>query len=123
MAKKEKHLSKPKAIYEYELPERLKYLRELRNLTQVEFSRKSKISQSAIAQIETGRKDPSIATLKKLAYALDIPIALLFATDDIHVFDMKRLRTKYDHVDKLNPTLYFALGKVVQYARDIGFIK
>lgn len=123
MAKNMKSTRTPKAIYEYELPERLKYLRELRNLTQTEFAKKSRISQSAIAQIETGRKDPSVTTIKKLAQALDVPIALLFATNEIHVFDMRRLRAKYDHVDKLNPTLYFALGKVIQYARDIGFLK
>jgi hypothetical protein len=29
----------------------------------------------------------------------------------------------HDNVEKLNPTLYYALGKVVAYAKDIGFLK
>jgi transcriptional regulator with XRE-family HTH domain len=81
------------------------------------------LSQSSIAQIEKGKKDPSISTLKKIAEALDVHLAVLFASDEVHVFDMPRLKAKYDHVDKLNDTLYAALGRLVQYARDIGFIK
>ncbi|OFZ19588.1 MAG: hypothetical protein A2Z20_06430 [Bdellovibrionales bacterium RBG_16_40_8] len=46
------------------------------------------------AQIESGRKVPSISTLKQIALALDIEIAILFASDDVHVFDMKRLGAK-----------------------------
>lgn len=117
--RKEKTASK---LENYTLPERLKYLRERLEMTQADLATKAKISQSTIAQIESGKKDPSIATVKKIAQALDIHMAILFASDEVHVFDMRRLKDKYDHVDKLNPTLYFALGKVVQYARDIGFI-
>lgn len=68
-------------------------------------------------------KDPSVETLRKLAEALDIHVATLFSTNDVYVFDLKRLRRKYNHADKLTPHLYMGLGRVVQYARDIGFIK
>ena len=107
---------------EYSLSERLIYLRERRNLTQVELAKTADVSQSTIAQIESGRKDPSLSTLIKLAKALDCHIAILFSTDDVHVFDMARLKKKYNSVDKLNPTLYHALGKVVAYAKEIGFL-
>ena len=111
-------------ISEYSLPERIQYIRqERRRLTQAELAEKSGVSQSTIAQIENGKKDPSISTLKKIAVALDVHLAVLFATDDVHVFDMPRLKRNYDNVDKLNPTLYTALGKLVQYAKDIGFLK
>ena len=30
---------------------------------------------------------------------------------------------KYDNVEKLTPHLYMALGKVIQYAKDIRFLK
>jgi len=113
-----------KSISGYTLPERILYFRqERRKLSQSELAKMSGVSQSTIAQIETGRKDPSISTLLKIAKALDVHMAVLFASDDVHVFDMASLRLRYDHVDKLNPTLYTALGKVVAWAKDIGFLK
>lgn len=115
-------MPKKPGISQYTLPERLKYLRMDRQLTQAQLASKSKVSQSTIAQIESGRKDPSINTLRMLAGAMDIEIAILFASDDVHVFDMKRLQKKYKSVDDLNPTLYMAIGKVVAYAKKIGFI-
>ena len=111
-----------KTISEYTLPERLRYLRRARNISQADLAKSSKVSQSTIAQIESGRKDPSITTLRQIASALDIEIAILFASDDVHVFDMKRLTKKYRSVDDLNSTLYMALGKIIKYAKDIGFI-
>src|SRR5437660_4711331 len=115
--------NKTTSISDYTLPERIQYLRERRNFTQAELAKLSKVSQSTIAQIEKGKKDPSISTLKKIAQALDVNLAVLFASDDVHVFDMSRLRKKYNDVEKLNPTLYMALGKVLAWAKDIGFVK
>ena len=108
---------------EFNLGERLRYLRTLRGLSQAQLAQGAKLSQPTVAHIETGRKDPSIQTLKSIARFLDIEIAALFATDDVHVFDLRRLRRKYNSADKLTPHLYAALGKVIQYAKDIGYIK
>ena len=111
-------------IDEYTLPQRIQYIRqERRKITQSELAKLSGVSQSTIAQIEKGKKDPSISTLKKIGAALDVNLAVLFASDDVHVFDMTKLKRNYNHVDKLNPTLYTALGKVVSWAKDIGYIK
>jgi transcriptional regulator with XRE-family HTH domain len=115
-------MKKSKSISSYTLPERLKYLRQSRKLTQGELAKKAAVAQSTIAQIESGRKDPSISTLKQIAGALDIEIAILFATDDVHVFDMKRMNAKYHKIEDLNPTLHVAIDKVVRYAKKIGFI-
>ncbi len=121
MAKK-KAASKDKAVsLEYNLGERLRYLREQRKLTQAELAKMSKISQATIAHIEKQTKDPSVETLRKISEALDIHVATLFTTNDVFVFDLKRLRRKYSHADKLTPHLYMGLGKVVQFARDISF--
>ena len=106
----------------YPLNERISYMRKKRDLTQAELAKKSKLSQSTIAQIESGRKDPSVETLQKLADALDIHIAIFFATDNILVFNMDKLKSSYDHVDKLNSTIEQAIGKVVRYAKDIGYL-
>jgi len=107
---------------EYNLGERVKYLRSLRNLSQAQLAKDAKLSQATIAQIESGRKDPSVQALRQIARALDTEVAGLFTGDDIFVFDLRRLRRKYNHPDKLTPHLYMALGRVVQYAKDIGFL-
>lgn len=106
----------------YAISERVKYLRDLRKLSQTELAKLSGVSQATVAQIESGRKDPSVTTLKKLAKALDVTIAVFFSADAIHVFDMSRLRRKYKSPEELNPTVYRALDQVVRYAKDIGFI-
>jgi transcriptional regulator with XRE-family HTH domain len=110
-------------IVEYSLSDRLKFIREQRRLSQKEFANAVGISQSSVAQIENGRKEPSLETLRKIAKCLDIDMATIFASKDVHVFDMPRLRRKYKSVDALTPNLYTALGKVVQFAKDIKFLK
>ena len=76
-----------------------------------------------MANLESERKSPSIETLEKLAAALDIHIATLFSAEDVYVFDLKRLRRKYTSADKLTPHLYMAIGRIVQYAKDIEYLK
>ncbi len=39
--------------------------------------------------------------LKQIAEALDIELAILFAGDDVHVFDMVRFRRAYKKADEL----------------------
>ncbi len=116
-------MASPKKLSKFSVGERIHYLRVIRGLTQADLAKLTKLSQSTIAQIETGKKDPSLKTLEKITAALNVQMAVLFATEDVHVFDMKRLKSKYKKVDDLNETLYFALGKVVAYAKDISFIK
>ena len=108
---------------EFRLGERLKYFRTQRGLSQSQLAQGAKLSQSTIAQIESGLKDPSVETLRKIARVLDTELATLFAEADTFVFDLRRLRRKYNHSDKLTPHLYMALGRVIQYARDIEFLK
>jgi transcriptional regulator with XRE-family HTH domain len=56
----------------------LRRLREVNGLTQVELAKKVGVTQSYIAQLESGRKiSPSLEMLKKLAKALDVPVATL----------------------------------------------
>jgi len=106
----------------FDLGSRVRFLRVSRGLSQSGLAKAAGLSQPTINQIESGKKDPSVDTLRKLSSVLDIEVASLFAADEIFVFDLKRLRRKYNHRDKLTPHLYQALGKVIQYAKDIGFI-
>ena len=52
----------------------VKTWREYRGLTQAELARVSKVSRAMIAAIEAGHKTGSIATLKKLAAALNVDL-------------------------------------------------
>ena len=79
---------KTNELREYDLGERLRYLRELRNLTQKQLALLADVSQATIAHIEKSTKDPSVETLRKLAEALDIHVATLFSTNDVYVFDL-----------------------------------
>ena len=117
--KKKSSVAAPELV----LGERLRSLRAQRGISQSQLAKDAKLSQSTIAHIEGGRKDPSVATLRKIARVLDAEVASLFVTEDVHVFDLRRLRRKYNYRDKLTPHLYAALGKVVQYARDIKFLE
>lgn len=107
---------------EYSLGERLKFIRESRKITQSTLAKLAGMTQATIANIEKENKSPSIETLEKIAKALDIHIATLFSTEDVYVFDLKRLRRKYTSADKLTPHLYMALGRIIQYARDIKYL-
>ncbi len=123
MAKSKKIENKKASTPEYNLGERLRYLREQRKMTQKQLADIAKISQATIAHIEKETKDPSVETLRKISEALDIHVATLFSTNDVFVFDLKRLRRKYTNADLLTPHLYMALGKIIQYAKDIKFIE
>ncbi len=114
-------MAKAKKLSQYSLPERLKYLRIDRQMTQADLAKISKVSQSTIAQIESGRKDPSISTLRQIAAALDIELAILFASENVHVFDMNRLRKRYKKAEDLKPTISAAISNILRFARDINF--
>jgi len=106
----------------YSLASRMKHLRELRQLSQSDLAKKSGVSQATIAHIEKGRKDPSVGTLRKIAEALDVAIAIFFTGPNIHVFDLIRMKKKYTKVTELNDTVYRSIDQVIRYAKEIGFL-
>jgi transcriptional regulator with XRE-family HTH domain len=57
---------------------RLKRLRTAHGLTQVDLAKHAKVTQGFIAQLEGGlKKDPSLATLRRLAKALKVTVGEL----------------------------------------------
>lgn len=52
----------------------LRVYRDLRGLTQAELAARAGVSRVTVAEIETGRKQGSIATLRKLADALGVTL-------------------------------------------------
>jgi transcriptional regulator with XRE-family HTH domain len=61
-----------------ELGRAIRALRVERGLTLKAVARIAGVSQSLISQVERGLASPSISTLRRIASALDIPIAALF---------------------------------------------
>ena len=64
---------------EKQVLKRLKEARENAQLSQLELSYRSGVSQNMITYIETGKRTPTLTTLLKLCNALNITPAVLFA--------------------------------------------
>jgi transcriptional regulator with XRE-family HTH domain len=63
--------------------ERLKALREARNLSQGDIERRTGILRSYISRIENGYAHPEIETLERLARALEVPMYQLFHEGEV----------------------------------------
>src|SRR6186997_277427 len=61
--------------------ERLRELREARNISMRTLAARSGLSANALSVIERGKASPSVSTLYKLADALGISITVFFETD------------------------------------------
>ncbi|MBN7122882.1 hypothetical protein BSU01_14355 [Erwinia billingiae] len=59
------------------LGNRLKTLRMDKSLTQSELSLKSSLDRTYISNLENGKRNPSILSLRRIAYALEVPIEKL----------------------------------------------
>lgn len=66
------------------LGEKLKTYRTKRRLSMADLAARSGISKSLISQIERSVVNPSVATIRSLARALEIPVFLLFLEDNPH---------------------------------------
>ena len=73
-------LYKPDAI-SVNIGEKLRELREARNISMRALATRSGLSANALSMIERGRASPSVSTLYKLADALGISITAFFGTD------------------------------------------
>jgi len=63
--------------------QRLRMLREERNVSMRALARRSGLSANALSMIERGLTSPSVSTLNKLAGALQVPITSFFRTDAV----------------------------------------
>jgi transcriptional regulator with XRE-family HTH domain len=64
--------------------ERLKALRERKNLSQGDVEKRTGLLRCYISRVENGHTVPSVDTLEKIARALEVPMYRLF-TDEEHV--------------------------------------
>lgn len=72
-----KELSLTMKIYE-QFGEKVKRLRRERDMSQEELAEKIKRDPRTVVAIETGKRNPTLNTIYKIAQALKIPIADLF---------------------------------------------
>jgi transcriptional regulator with XRE-family HTH domain len=61
--------------------ERLKDLREQKNLSQGDIEKRTGLLRCYISRVENGHTVPNVETLEKMARALEIPIYRLFTND------------------------------------------
>ena len=67
----------------------IKSLRKERHWSQLTLAAESDVSPGMIGEIETGKKNPSLETLDKIAAAFDIPTYRLLIESDIEIEDEK----------------------------------
>ena len=79
--------------------ENIKKQRSKLNLSQIEFAELLSLSASYIAELETGRKFPSITVLQKISDILKIkPFQLFISEADIAVIYSEAFGTEYKRV-------------------------
>lgn len=61
--------------------QRLRVLREERDISMRALARRSGLSANALSMIERGKTSPSVSTLNKLATALEIPVMAFFRSE------------------------------------------
>jgi transcriptional regulator with XRE-family HTH domain len=66
------------------LGERLRQLRETRNISMRHLAQASGLSANALSTIERGLSSPSVSTLYKLADALGLPVTAFFGVEEEH---------------------------------------
>lgn len=93
----------------------LKECRARQRLTQEQLAERSGLSYKFIGEIERGRGNPTIATLTRLADALGINIATLFAESDHH-----RLSDEYQISKRDLQVVREALQSIAHIAESLG---
>jgi quercetin dioxygenase-like cupin family protein/DNA-binding Xre family transcriptional regulator len=96
------------ALYQHDaisvnVGERLRELREARNISMRTLASRSGLSANALSMIERGKASPSVSTLYKLADALGVSITSFFASD------MERKQVVYLKADE-RPHVSFSRG-------------
>ena len=81
---------------------RLKQEREKQNISQLELSYSSGVSQNMITYIENGKRTPTLHTILKLCNALKINPSALFIEINISSSDMEKEKAKQTVLDLIN---------------------
>ena len=74
---------------------RVRLARIGKNLRQYELASYVNVTANFISQVESGRKNPSLSTIQKIAKVLDVNVSTLLGEDPI-IDDLKSIAAKYD---------------------------
>ena len=74
--------------------QQLRVLRDERGISMRALARRSGLSANALSMIERGLTSPSVSTLTKLAFALEVPIMAFFRRESISSLFLKWQRNK-----------------------------
>ncbi len=64
---------------------RLRHIRKQKAMTQEELSDKSKLSIQYIGEIERGKRNPSLSSVKDIALALDVTVPDMFNVEEFQL--------------------------------------
>ncbi len=96
-----------------EFGERLRFIRESKKISIYRLSQETNISQGHISDLENGKNQPTIETLKKLLVPLGISLSEFFNEDgEVSVLTEteKELVSNYRTMTNEKADLYFQLG-------------
>jgi transcriptional regulator with XRE-family HTH domain len=74
--------------------ERMRAIRVRKSMSQLELSLRANLSQSFLACVELGKKQPSVLTLLRIANALEVNPALFFSEVELEAENDSRKETK-----------------------------
>ncbi len=98
------------------LPERVVQLRSDQELTQSALAKKIGTSQSAIAQIEAGERNPSYDMIRKLAEALGVTPSYLLGADVEELSDEEKVH--FRELKGLSREARIELRQFMAYLKD-----
>lgn len=94
----------------------IKRLRELKGLSQKEVAAASKMPQGQYSRIETGKVEPSVSTLEKLAKVFEVSVTEFFKSnalaDDVNLPLLEKIKL----IDTLGKDEQQALFKMIDLA-------
>lgn len=95
--------------------EKLKTLRKRKGITQMQLAAATNISLGVIADIESGRHDPSKASAKRLSEFFDVPI-------QVFIVENYDINTKETYAPKISMKQILMIADIVQqYLQSNGY--
>ncbi len=102
--------------------ENLRKLRYSKGFTQADVSERADgLSQSAITQIETGSKEPTLSTILKLATALEVAPSALVDIESWATINTKEFE-KAKSIDELDPQSLKNAMALTKHLKRLGLI-
>jgi transcriptional regulator with XRE-family HTH domain len=100
-----------------ELSNRIRDLRNQKNLKIIDIANKTGLSSSFISQVERSLVSPSIDTLKKIGDALDTPLSYFFESSP----DTKAKDGNYNNFDEDSPVVHLNERKLLSPEPGVNF--